>query len=83
MSEIQKKLEERNKDRERESELKLQRVVDTLKERMEKMKEAMKKKSELDQKAAVQKYQLEQKKVNLKIYNTMKHQLPKQMRNVI
>ena len=50
---------------------------------MEDMKASMKQKAELDAQAAVQKYQIEQKKVNLKIYNTMKTQLPKQMRAVI
>ena len=48
ISEIQTKLEARSKDRIKESELKLQKVVDTLKLQMEKMKDSMKHKSELD-----------------------------------
>ena len=58
-------------------------MVEQLRTRMEEMKANLKKKAELDQKAAVQKYQIAQKKVNNKIYETMKTQLPKQMRAVI
>jgi predicted RNase H-like nuclease (RuvC/YqgF family) len=80
---IQTKLEARSREREKESEAKLQKVVEQLRTRMEEMKANLKKKAELDQKAAVQKYQIAQKKVNAKIYDTMRSQLPKQMRSVI
>lgn len=50
---------------------------------MAEMKSNMLKKAEMDTKAAVQKYQIAQKKLNMKIYKTMKTQMPKQMRAVI
>ena len=51
--------------------------------RMAQMKENLEEKNRRDQKAAVEKYMMEQKKVNLKIYDKMKKELPKQMRTVI
>mmetsp|Transcript_672 Transcript_672/g.950 ORF Transcript_672/g.950 Transcript_672/m.950 type:complete len:124 (-) Transcript_672:2448-2819(-) len=45
---IQSKLEERSRDREKESQHKLETVVEKLRQRMEEMKANMKKKAELD-----------------------------------
>jgi len=52
-------------------------VVEKLRDRMQEMKSNMEKRGEAEKKNAVQKYMVSQKKVNLKIYNSMKTQLPK------
>jgi len=50
---------------------------------MKEMKGQLEKRSELDKEAAVKKYQIAQAKVNTKIFNTIKGELPKQMRSVV
>ena len=80
---IQSQLNDRTRQRERESKDKMEKVTKELKEKIKKMKDSMKERTQKDKKEAVAAYQEEQKKVNSQIYNTMKSQLPKQMRAVI
>lgn len=74
---VQERLETKAQEQEAAAKLQMNTVVEKLRDRMQEMKSNMEKRGEAEKKNAVQKYMVSQKKVNLKIYNSMKTQLPK------
>ena len=77
------RLDDKNKQREEEQKKKLDDVVKTLRERMDKMADTMEKKTKADVKTAVAKSKMAQKKINEKVYKAMNKEVPAKMRAVI